>query len=102
MADEQPPPKRGRGRPRKLPPPDDRFGVRLDLTGSELQRLREAVELLRQAGEPGISQAVLARRAVLAEVERVLSAGKPTANGRPPKPEAPAGPKKRPPRRKAE
>jgi hypothetical protein len=57
----------------------------LDLTGEELQRLRQAVEVLRQAGEPGISQAVLARRALLTEVERVLSAGKRKGNGPLPK-----------------
>jgi hypothetical protein len=95
MADEEAPVKRGRGRPRTLPPPEDRYGVRLDLTGAELQRLREAVERLRQAGEPGASQAVLARRALLAEVDRILRAGGPRANGRPPKAAPPAGPRRR-------
>jgi hypothetical protein len=68
------PVKRGRGRPRKLPPPEDRHTARLVLTAAELGRLRKAVEALRRAGEPGLSQAEFTRRAVVAEVDRVLNA----------------------------
>jgi hypothetical protein len=39
-----------------------------------LQRLRQAVEARRRAGEAGLSQAEFTRRAVLAEVDRVLGA----------------------------
>jgi hypothetical protein len=76
MATEQGSPKRGRGRPPKGPPPDDRHTVRLVLTGAELEQLRQAVEVLRQAGEPGLSQADLARRALVVEVQRVLGTGR--------------------------
>jgi hypothetical protein len=73
VSDQEPEPaKRGRGRPRKLPPPDQRRTARLTLTAGELERLRQAVEALRQAGEPGLSQVEFTRRAVLAEVDRVL------------------------------
>jgi hypothetical protein len=68
------PAKRGRGRPPKLPPPGDRFTVRLNVTGAELERVRQAVEALRRAGEAGLSQADFTRRAVLAEADRVLGA----------------------------
>ena len=74
---EQQPAKRGRGRPPKLPPPDDRRTARLTLTAGELERLRQAVETRRKGGEPGLSQAEFTRRAVLAEVDRVLSAAGP-------------------------
>jgi hypothetical protein len=38
--------------------------------------LREAVEVCRRAGETGLSQAEFTRRAVMAEVDRVLSVAK--------------------------
>jgi hypothetical protein len=80
MSDQvQQPAKRGRGRPRKLPPPDDRRTARLTLTAGELERLRQAIEAQRQAGEANLSQAEFTRRAVLAEVERVLSAAGPSS-----------------------
>ena len=69
------PARRGRGRPPKLPPPGDRYTVRLNVTGEELERVRQAVEALRRAGEGGLSQADFARRAVLAAADRVLGAG---------------------------
>ena len=72
MSEAERPAKRGRGRPPKLPPPGDRRTARLTLTAGELERLRQAVEALRLAGEPGLSQAEFARRAVLAEANRVL------------------------------
>jgi hypothetical protein len=74
MSDQEQPPKRGRGRPPKLPPVADRRTARLTLTAEELERLRQAVEALRRGGEPGLSQVEFTRRAVLAEVDRVLSA----------------------------
>jgi hypothetical protein len=70
------PAKRGRGRPRKLPPPGDRHTVRLTVTTEELEQLRRAIEVLRQAGETGLSQVDFTRRAVLAEAGRVLGATK--------------------------
>jgi hypothetical protein len=74
MPEQEQPVKRGRGRPAKLPPPGERRTARLTLTAGELERLRQAVEALRQAGETGLSQVEFTRRAVLAEVDRVLSA----------------------------
>jgi hypothetical protein len=76
MPDQEQPVKRGRGRPPKLPPPDDRHTARLTLTASEIERLRQAVEARRSAGETGLSQAEFTRRAVLAEVDRVLGAAR--------------------------
>jgi hypothetical protein len=72
MQDREQPVKRGRGRPPKLPAPGDRRTARLTLTAGELERLRQAVEVRRQAGETGLSQGEFTRRAVLAEVDRVL------------------------------
>jgi hypothetical protein len=74
MPSEEQPAKRGRGRPPKLPPPSERRTGRLTLTPEELERLRQAVEACRSVGETGLSQAEFTRRAVLAEVDRVLSA----------------------------
>lgn len=74
MPGEEQPAKRGRGRPPKLPPPADRRTGRLTLTAEELERLRQAVEVCRLAGETGLSQGEFTRRAVLAEVDRVLGA----------------------------
>jgi hypothetical protein len=51
--------------------------ARLTLTAGELERLRQAVEALRRAGETGLSQAEFNRRAVLAEVDRELGAAGP-------------------------
>jgi hypothetical protein len=77
MSEQEQPVKRGRGRPAKLPPPGERRTGRLTLTPGELERLRQAVEALRQAGETGLSQAEFTRRAVLAEVDRVLAGAAP-------------------------
>jgi hypothetical protein len=77
MPSQEQPVKRGRGRPPKLPPPGDRRTARLTLTSGELERLRQAVAALRQAGEADLSQAEFTRRAVLAEVDRVLGAAGP-------------------------
>jgi hypothetical protein len=74
MPSEEQPAKRGRGRPPKLPPAAERRTGRLTLTAAELGRLREAVEACRRAGETGLSQAEFTRRAVMAEVDRVLNA----------------------------
>jgi hypothetical protein len=74
MPGEEQPVKRGRGRPPKLPPPAERRTGRLTLTPAELERLRQAVEACRSAGETGLSQAEFTRRAVLAEADRVLGA----------------------------
>jgi hypothetical protein len=82
---EQQPAKRGRGRPPKLPQAGERRTARLTLTAGELERLRQAVEALRRAGETGLSQVDFTRRAVLAEVDRVLGA---TAPKRPRKDQA--------------
>jgi len=77
MSDQEQPAKRGRGRPAKLPPPGERHTARLTLTAGELERLRQAVEALRRAGETGLSQVEFTRRAVLAEVDRVLGGAAP-------------------------
>jgi hypothetical protein len=69
--------KRGRGRPPKLPPPGDRRTARLTLTADELERMRQAIEALRKAGQAGLSQAEFTRRAVMTEVDRVLGAARP-------------------------
>jgi hypothetical protein len=67
-----------------------------------MERLRQAVEALRRAGETGLSQADFTRRAVLAEVERVLGTAAPKRPGKgqaadlPPAQEKPA--RRRPPR----
>jgi hypothetical protein len=98
----QQPVKRGRGRPPKLPRPGERRTARLTLTAGELERLRQAVEALRRAGEAGLSQADFTRRAVLAEVDRVLGAasarrpGKGQAADLPPAQDKPA--RRKPPR----
>jgi hypothetical protein len=77
MPSREQPVKRGRGRPPKLPQPGDRRTARLTLTAEELERLRRAVEARRRAGETGLSQAEFTRRAVLAEVDRVLGVAGP-------------------------
>ena len=82
MQDREQPVKRGRGRPPKLPAPGDRRTARLTLTSGELVRLRQAVEALRRAGEAGLSQGEFTRRAVLAEVDRVLGAAGPKTTRR--------------------